>query len=256
MKFLLTSSVFLLVTTYCLASLNHLDGRIVGGFEADIKNIPFQVSLQDGQHFCGGSLINKRFVLTAAHCTTKHQSNNPNFMIRIGSTFSNDGGLLVKPIRIHQHPKFNRVTFDYDYSLVELEDYDLKDLPFEVKYPKLPSCHELVDGTVLQVSGWGDTYDKVDDIYHLRAVQVPKVNEMNCEKSYNTTITKQMLCAGYVEGGRDACQGDSGGPLVLNDTLMGVVSWGAGCARPDFPGVYARVYQALPWIAEKTGRYL
>ncbi|XP_013113227.1 trypsin 5G1 [Stomoxys calcitrans] len=252
MMFLLTF-LTLSVVGLSSASLARLDGRIVGGFAVDIKDVPFQVSLFSSNHFCGGSLIAKRFVLTAAHCTYGHDEFEPLFAVRIGSSVSDKGGLMVKVARVHQHEKFDWNTIDYDFSILELEDYDLNALSFEMQYAKLPTRSQVPDGTVLTVSGWGGTKNPSDDIRILRAVHVPKVNENVCEEAYKARITDRMLCAGLVEGGKDSCQGDSGGPLVRNRTLVGVVSWGSGCAQPNYPGVYARVSSVLPWIAEKTG---
>lgn len=84
---------------------------------------------------------------------------------------------------------------------------------------------------------------------------VPIVNQKKCARAYQNvgTITDRMICAGYDKGGRDACQGDSGGPLVANDVLIGVVSWGQGCAMANFPGVYSRVATVRNWINEYTG---
>ncbi|XP_075168800.1 trypsin 5G1-like [Haematobia irritans] len=236
--------------------LPRLDGRIVGGYETDIKEVPFQVSLQNGWHYCGGSLIAKRFVLTAAHCTDRDPEHNPNFSIRIGSSYSRNGGLLVKPIRIHQHWDYNNINVDYDFSIVELEDYDESVLPFELTYAKLPKAKDVVaEGTLLTVSGWGNTKDPQESRDVLRAVQVPKVTNDVCEQAYSGigVITERMLCAGYPQGGKDACQGDSGGPMSIDGVLVGVVSWGYGCAEPNYPGVYARVSSILPWIANTTG---
>lgn len=235
--------------------LPRLDGRIVGGYEADIKDISFQVSLQGGFHFCGGSLIAKRYVLTAAHCTAGHSEINPSFKVRIGSNYSAKGGLLLKPLRIHQHKLYNGMTIDYDFSILELEDYEIRSLPFDIEFAKLPVSDDLPDGTILTVSGWGNTQNPFESNSALRAVRVPKVNQDVCAQAYMGfgDITDQMICAGLPEGGKDACQGDSGGPLFYKDTLVGVVSWGYGCAKPSYPGVYARVAAVLPWITEKTG---
>lgn len=83
---------------------------------------------------------------------------------------------------------------------------------------------------------------------------VPSVNQTECSKAYNNMggITDRMICAGFKAGGKDACQGDSGGPLVADNKLVGVVSWGYGCAKPDYPGVYSRVAAARDWIRSKT----
>uniref|UniRef100_A0A1L8EG37 trypsin n=1 Tax=Haematobia irritans TaxID=7368 RepID=A0A1L8EG37_HAEIR len=250
---LLLAFLYLLPVDCSSAYIPRLEDRIVGGSVIDIKDMPYLVSLQGQYHFCGGSLIAKHYVLTAAHCTKGHQDFKPLFKVRIGSSNSHEGGLLVNPLRIHQHPQFDDFTLDYDYSLLELEDYDLKALSYEMIYAKMPRSNEVVDDTFLTVSGWGSTLNPYDNSYLLRAVDVQTVNENVCKEAYRNRITERMLCAGSDEGGKDSCHGDSGGPLVYNGSLVGVVSWGAGCAIPELPGVYARVYQALPWIAEITG---
>lgn len=89
----------------------------------------------------------------------------------------------------------------------------------------------------------------------LRATTVPKVNEKICADAYSWFggITERMICAGYTKGGHDACQGDSGGPLRCGDLLVGVVSWGKGCAEPNYPGVYSRISVVRDWINDITG---
>lgn len=227
-----------------------LGGRIVGGYEADIKDIPFQVSLQSSFHFCGGSLIGKRYVLTAAHCTDGKSATNPGFKVRLASKYSAKEGVVINTTQIYQHAKYNANTIDYDFSILKLEDYDESLLPFKILYGKLPSNRDIKDGTVLTVSGWGNTQNSLESRDVLRAVKVPKVNNDVCENAYNGfgKITNQMLCAGRAEGGKDACQGDSGGPLFRKNVIWGVVSWGYGCARPNYPGVYSRVSTVLDWI--------
>lgn len=111
---------------------------------------------------------------------------------------------------------------------------------------------DLDDGDLLRVSGWGVTRVPSDDTNLLRAVSVPKVPLERCNPKFDgifLNVTDDMLCAGFLEGGKDACQGDSGGPLVdENNVLVGLVSWGFGCALPEFPGVYARVAAFSDWI--------
>ena len=89
----------------------------------------------------------------------------------------------------------------------------------------------------------------------LRQVVVPIISDQDCGQIYR--LTNNMMCAGYMAGGKDSCQGDSGGPLVCkqgNTWLQyGVVSFGNGCALANYPGVYADVVQLLPWIQEKSG---
>lgn len=253
---MLRYTISLVIGVLCLATLAsalpRLGGRIVGGYEVDIKDVEFQVSLQTYYHFCGGSLIAKRYVLTAAHCTDGKPATNPNFKVRLGSKYSAKDGILVQPTHIFQHKNYNSKTINYDFSILKLEDYDESQLSYKMVYAKLPSEKDIEDGTILTVSGWGNTQNASESRDVLRAVKVPKVNKEVCEDAYRNfgVITDQMLCAGHPEGGKDACQGDSGGPLFRDNVLWGVVSWGYGCAKPNYPGVYSRVSTVLDWIKE------
>lgn len=120
--------------------------------------------------------------------------------------------------------------------------------------------------------------------FYLQCVDVPILSNKDCDASYPGMITDRMVCAGYLEGGKDACQvfphsyaenkyvpwdemmeginssllpaqGDSGGPLVCNGELQGIVSWGQGCAQPNYPGVYTKVCSLMPWINDILSRY-
>lgn len=162
------------------------------------------------------------------------------------------GGTVVQVAKIHQHESYNPSVIDYDYSILEIEDpivFDKTMQPIE-----LPEFEEAVeDGTMLEVSGWGNTQNPLESGAILREAQVPKVSHDDCNKAYSSYggITDRMICAGYQEGGKDACQGDSGGPLfTTNGTLVGVVSWGYGCAKPHYPGVYSRVAAVVDWISD------
>ncbi|XP_053674738.1 trypsin 5G1-like [Anopheles nili] len=228
--------------------VGHLSGfnKIVGGFEIDISQAPFQVSLRVRGHICGGSIISKRWILTAAHCASPKEGP---YEVRVGSSTSKSGGQLFSIKKVIQHPKYNSGTFKNDFALLELEI----DLEFSenVAPIDLPNQNEPVkEGTMLQVSGWGTTQNPNESNTVLRAVNVPAVDQQECNRSYGNRnkIHDEMLCAGYLEGGKDSCQGDSGGPLVKGNVLVGVVSWGKGCAEAGYYGVYARVASAKNWI--------
>uniref|UniRef100_A0A8B9LNS3 trypsin n=1 Tax=Astyanax mexicanus TaxID=7994 RepID=A0A8B9LNS3_ASTMX len=106
-------------------------------------------------------------------------------------------------------------------------------------------------GEMCVVSGWGNIYsDSVFNPFNLQCLDIPIISHEVCERSYPGQITNNMVCAGYLEGGKDSCQGDSGGPLVCSGALQGIVSWGYGCAQPNYPGVYTKVCSLLPWINE------
>ncbi|XP_030383359.1 trypsin-1 [Scaptodrosophila lebanonensis] len=230
-----------------------LDGRIVGGHRINITDAPHQVSLQTSSHICGGSIIDKQWILTAAHCTYGKTADR--LRIRLGSSEASHHGELLRVKKIVQHEKFNYTNVDYDFSLLELEH----EIEFDAtkKAIMLPNDSQMfLDGEVCFVSGWGNTQTILESRDWLRQVEVPLVNQQLCSEKYKQYggVTERMICAGFLEGGKDACQGDSGGPMVNEaGVLVGVVSWGYGCAKPDFPGVYARVTYARDWIKEHSG---
>jgi len=160
--------------------------------------------------------------------------------------------------RIIMHPYYSRRTIDNDIALIKLGDPILLD---GVIVPAcLPANNDYsFEGVLSSAAGWGATEEGGQTSKQLLKVDVPIISNDDCntKTSYNGKITENMLCAGYVEeGGKDSCQGDSGGPLVIPNggrtTLVGVVSWGYGCARPRAPGVYTRVGRYPEWIVKNS----
>ncbi|GJQ84296.1 hypothetical protein Trydic_g5235 [Trypoxylus dichotomus] len=229
-----------------------LDGRIIGGSSVDIADYPYQISLElYGSHICGGSIISSRFVVTAAHCT--YGSSASNLRVRAGSSIRQAGGSVVTVAAINEHPGFDYWNLDYDVSVLELaSDLSFGDVIAPIDLPS--DAEQLEPGTDAVVSGWGTTSEGGFSPFELQAVVVPLVSNSDCQNAYDSyEVTDQMLCAGVDEGGKDACQGDSGGPLAVGGVLVGIVSWGIGCARPDYPGVYSNVSALRTFVREVSG---
>lgn len=248
----------IITATLSIAAQADFQHEIVGGVVAEKGELPFQVSLQStsGSHFCGGSLIKKNWVLTAAHCVS-----NKNMQIVTGLHDQKDrtGTETFTPKRIIAHPQFNRGTLDYDYALIELSgDSQQRTIDLNNSEIAIPEADQAPFN--VWTSGWGTTTEGSFSLPNLlNKVEVPLVTAKACNApaSYNGKITDRMICAGLAGGGKDSCQGDSGGPLFVRQAsgdflLVGVVSWGQGCARPNKYGVYSKVNAAIDWIASES----
>ncbi|GJQ88432.1 hypothetical protein Trydic_g10012, partial [Trypoxylus dichotomus] len=232
------------------------DGRIIGGRSVSILNYPYQVSVRyNRNHYCGGSIIGKHWILTAAHCF-EDEEDLSKFAVRVGSSYRSSGGKIhqINSNDIFVHDDYLSNSTDNDAALIYVDDSLLSD-DVPTRAVALPKPNEeFPPGVLAKASGWGRTiateYEKPEQ---LRAVELPLVSRSECQDIYwNDTISKSMICAGYVEGGKDACQGDSGGPLVMNSIQIGIVSWGEGCADVGFVGVYTNVAKIREWIRKVT----
>uniref|UniRef100_A0A3P8UBG7 trypsin n=1 Tax=Amphiprion percula TaxID=161767 RepID=A0A3P8UBG7_AMPPE len=214
--------------------------RIVGGYAPVPHSIKYIVSIQtrDRQHFCGGFLINKYWIVSAAHCNIGVHK-----MLIVAGDYSltiyEGTEQEILPHLVVPHPAYNSTTNNSDIMLIKVRNTNCQ--PSSV----------FTKGRVCRVSGWGYTSPSGSQIPStLRTVKLPIISSGKCNssESFNGSITENMLCAGYSIGGKDACQGDSGGPLVCDGRVYGVVSWGRGCADAQFPGVYTAVSKFRRWI--------
>uniref|UniRef100_A0A3Q2VVJ8 Transmembrane serine protease 7 n=1 Tax=Haplochromis burtoni TaxID=8153 RepID=A0A3Q2VVJ8_HAPBU len=161
---------------------------------------------------------------------------------------------VVEIQRIVVHEYYNAQMFDYDIALLQLKKPWPPSLSPLVQPVCLPSSsHTVTDSHRCVVTGWGyRTEDTVLSLV-LQKAEVSVMSQTECKKQYGI-ISPRMLCAGVPSGGRDACKGDSGGPLSCQAPgggrwfLIGIVSWGSGCGRPNLPGVYSRVTKFTSWI--------
>jgi len=216
-----------------------LDGRIVGGEDTPIEAVPWIVSMVWlAGHRCGGSIVTSNRVLTAAHCTININAANLN--VRVGSS-TTSGGTLIGTASVVNHPNYNSQTLDNDISMMFLVS-DITLGPAAAIIPLSPANTVYTPGTPSLVAGWGAISEGGASATTLQSVVIPIISNADCAvQNAPNAITDTMICAGIPEGGIDACQGDSGGPLSVDGVLVGIVSWGFGCARPGRPGVYARV---------------
>lgn len=231
---------------------------IVGGVPVpNITDTPWQVALVDSgtrNQFCGGTLIAKKWVLTAAHCVDNFfvGSDPDRLDIVLGTLEFASGGEQIKVDKLFLHPDWNSSSFDFDAALLELDAEATLGDPLEVIEPD----GNLPVGPDVRVTGWGATSEGGPGSATLLMVDVPVVSNAVCNEpdSYDGQITAAMFCAGKRDGGLDACQGDSGGPVdtILNgeDRLVGIVSWGHGCARRLKYGVYTRVSSVSQWVKD------
>ncbi|XP_017139637.1 trypsin alpha-3 [Drosophila miranda] len=238
--------LFILFRFFLASEENRQSPRIVGGYPTDIVNVPYIVSLQlYGNHHCGGSIVNNRTIITAAHCLAGVRRRLLKVKVG-GSTRSPRDGQLFSVASIHYHEKWSAKSMDYDIGLIRL----VNELTYSRKVKAIGMNHrKIADGSFATIAGWGFTTADGASSQVLHFARVPIVNQTVCRNLLGNRVTERMICAGYISnGGVDACQMDSGGPLVVREELIGIVSWGIGCALKNKPGVYARIETLSIWL--------
>ncbi|XP_054723177.1 clotting factor G beta subunit-like [Uloborus diversus] len=252
---------------------------IAGGTESKPNQWPWMAAIfqrfqsaRPSKFLCGGSLINTRHILTAAHCCVSGPSGVPlpasSFLVRLGSVAADDGdSFSVGRVIVHQDFSYQRQFNDIALLRLtaDLPHYTDRVAPVCLPYPTLRDA-DLVDQQATVV-GWGATTLGGERQPLLHEVSVPIVSTDDCALAYQRIRgaaflargATHVLCAGLKEGGKDSCKSDSGGPLMIplgsstdRWTVVGVVSFGYRCAEPGFPGVYTRVTHYLEWIYSNT----
>uniref|UniRef100_A0A3B4TFG2 trypsin n=1 Tax=Seriola dumerili TaxID=41447 RepID=A0A3B4TFG2_SERDU len=215
------------------------DDKIVGGYECTPYSQPHQVSLNSGYHFCGGSLVNENWVVSAAHCYKSRvevRMGEHNIKVNEGTEQSMREPSIHQLLPCHPPPQYSSYNINNDIMLIKTE---------QSPHPQ-PVCAAC--GSAHQLS-------PVSYTCILTCLDLPILSDKDCDNSIPGMITDAMFCAGYLEGGKDSCQGDSGGPVVCNGELQGVVSWGYGCAEKNHPGVYAKVCIFNDWLERTMASY-
>ncbi|XP_041887458.1 transmembrane protease serine 7 isoform X4 [Corvus kubaryi] len=239
------------------SKISNLISRIVGGSNTEEGEWPWQVSLHfGGAAYCGASVISKEWLVSAAHCFQGSKLADPRaWRAHLGMQMQGRAKFVSAVRRIIVHEYYNSRNYDYDIALLQLSTPwpdTMSHLIQPICLP--PSSHKARSGDKCWITGWGQKQEADDEgSAVLQKAEVEIIDQTLCHSTYGI-ITARMFCAGLSSGKRDGCKGDSGGPLSCQSNgdgkwfLTGIVSWGYGCGRPNFPGVYTRVSNFAPWI--------
>ncbi|XP_067634013.1 seminase-like [Eurosta solidaginis] len=237
-----THIVLLLVLLSCLLRNTIAHDRIVNGTPSNINVSPYMVSLRNvGRYFCSGGLVTLKLVITAAHCLVHFPVEDVSVVA--GVTSLQETGQRRRVQTLYYSKSYNATSRNMDIGAIKVRRAFIAGPTVAT----IPLCRRrLTIGTKVRVSGWGVTHENNTDFTDiLRTAVMPIVRRQFCAYHYKTVsmiLSPSMICAG--RGGIDACIGDSGAPGVVNGQLCGVVSFGVGCARKNYPGVYTKINNA------------
>ena len=232
--------------------------RIVNGKPASANEYPWMAAMipaNGGGIFCGASIISNSWILTAAHCF-KYLTKPSEINVIVGdhdlTSIYPESYFEVEQIILH--PEYDEPTINNDIAVLKLKNpLTFGDgiasvcLPFDVTV-------EQFIGQELHTIGWGKLSEGGFGTFELQELPIPIITDAECEKTYGAGLTDKMFCA--YKSGSDTCQGDSGGPTTVEVSgkhiQLGIVSFGAGCARHGKPGVYTNLPVFMDWIQQET----
>ncbi|XP_055629559.1 uncharacterized protein LOC129770626 isoform X3 [Toxorhynchites rutilus septentrionalis] len=269
------------------ANLGKCGARNAQGINGRIKNpvyvdgdsefgeYPWQVAIlkkdpKESVYVCGGTLIDNRYIVTAAHCVKTY--NGFDLRVRLGEWDVNHDVEFYPYIErdvvaVQVHPEYYAGTLENDIAILKMDiPVDFSNTP-HISPACLPEKHTDFSGQRCWTTGWGKDafgdYGKYQNI--LKEVDVPIINDYQCQNQlrqtrlgYSYKLNPGFICAGGEEG-KDACKGDGGGPLVCDRNgswqVVGIVSWGIGCGKANVPGVYVKVSHYMNWINQVRGKF-
>jgi secreted trypsin-like serine protease len=216
------------------------DQQVVGGERASIEANPWVVFLTDdrGAQFCGGTIVAPTKVLTAAHCALGRSPSDLRVVAGREDKQDRASGVSVMPVDVWIHKQYVAADEGEDVAVLTLKTA-LPYTPLPIVEPADRALYQ--PGTQLRALGWGRTSENGKTSRYLMQATLPVLPDEFCVETYPQFVKTDMFCAGYEGGKIDTCQGDSGGPIVAQGKLVGVTSWGEGCARRGKPGVYVRI---------------
>ncbi|XP_031641018.1 serine proteinase stubble [Contarinia nasturtii] len=254
---------------------NTIQKRIIGGRVAGFAALPWQAHIRIAEYQCGGVLVSRHFVITAAHCI--EQARMKDIIVYLGELDTQDSGKVHEPMPAEKHYVNRKIIHpNFKFRIAQPDRYDLALLQLAIPtfftnhiLPIcLPTTNIDLTGRHGVIAGWGKTSSDLSSGHTgtgiLQTASVPIISATECikwhkKKNIFVELYEEMFCAGYSDGKQDACLGDSGGGLYLFEngkfTLVGITSAGFGCGVDHQPGIYHNVQMTTKWIQNVLNRY-